>query len=154
MFLLDLDTFRIMSSNIYETFYVTFQSIGRFHLKGIEHGYNGEEGAEESLVNEDVREEEEDDDGAAANPNVSISFLISGKIENVKLASKQIEQLLGLEPNSGVITVKEGSPTANLADGPDDKAEKKKRNQRAKKDIAKRKNQKESSHEGKKVDED
>lgn len=125
-------------------------------MKGVEYGYNGEEGAEESLVNEDedVREEEEDDDGAAANPNVSISFLISGKIENVKLASKQIEQLLGLEPNSGVITVKEGSPTANLADGPDDKAEKKKRNQRAKKDRAKRKNQKESSHEGKKVDED
>ena len=124
-------------------------------MKGVEYGYNGEEGAEESLVNEDedVREEEEDDDGAAANPNVSISFLISGKIENVKLASKQIEQLLGLEPNSGVITVKEGSPTANLADGPDDKAEKKKRNQRAKKDRTKRKNQKEPSHEGKKVDE-
>jgi hypothetical protein len=125
---------------------------GRFMLKGVEYGANtGIEVEEEpSLENEDDEDkddaDEEEEEVPAAGPKASISFLISGKIENVKLAAAQFEKLLGLEPNSAVITLKDspksGSTTAKDTDDATEKKRQKQRNRREKKRV--HKNQKDS----------
>ena len=117
---------------------------GRFRLKGVDYG-----GVGTTLNSNDVEEEtlNEDDDASTVGSKASVSFVISGKAENVKQAAAQFEKLLGLESNSSLITMKDGpakceSPTAKnsaadngvLAD-----SDKKKKNQRprTKKRLAK-----------------
>jgi hypothetical protein len=130
---------------------------GRFMLKGVEYGATNNDDdmvvAEEPSVENDEdeekddAEEEEDDDQVTSGPKVSISFLISGKIENVKLAASQFEKILGLEPNSAVITLKDSSkssssPTSKGDTGDSDAFEKKRQkhrnfNRREKKRVGK-----------------
>jgi hypothetical protein len=142
---------------------------GKFFLKGVQYGLNDVDGEEEDHsaeyedeVDKEDAEEEDDAHGTAAT-KASISFLISGKIENVKSAASQFEQMLGLEPNSSEIVLKEtpvksgDSPTAKSTTAApdeltDDKLEKKRRNQRIRRNQRKNKNQKESD--GSKADGD
>ena len=78
---------------------------GRFFLKGIEYGFNAssieDTEKEPSFENED---DEKEEDAHATVSKASISFLLSGNLENVKLAATQLEKLLRLEPDSAVIT--------------------------------------------------
>ncbi|KAL3803538.1 hypothetical protein HJC23_014086 [Cyclotella cryptica] len=146
---------------------------GRFRFNGVEYGGRTEgsdpaavdegEGESAALVmndNDDVEEEEEEeeereedaDDDALATAGgkiIPISFVVSGKVENVKAAVQQLEKLLGLEPYSTVISLREvpfkgngggeeNSPTSKSNDGGSGgggasvENEKKKRNQRNK----------------------
>ena len=141
---------------------------GRFYLKGQEYGFNainvdgGEEdpsleNEEEEPEKEDAEDDEEEDTHATPGAKASISFLISGKVDNVKTAASQFEKLLGLEPNSASITLKDTpvksgeSPTAKSSVETDE-ADKKKRNQRARKNQKKNKSQKEPTQDENKVD--
>jgi hypothetical protein len=118
---------------------------GRFMLKGVEYGATNNDdemgvAEEPSVENEEDdekedAEEEEEDDQITSGPKVSISFLISGKIDNVKLAASQFEKILGLEPNSAVITLKDSpksssSPTSKGDTVDSDAIEKKRQKQR------------------------
>ena len=144
---------------------------GRFCIKGEEYGFNemniddGGEGfsldnEEEGPEKEDVDYDEEEDTNITPDRKASISFLISGKVDNVKNATSQFEKLLELEPNSAVIILKDSlvkSPTAKgnaEISETDEKTDKKKRNQRARKNQKKNKNQNEPTQDENKVDAD
>jgi hypothetical protein len=128
-----------------------------------------EEEMEEEEDNEkDEAEEEEDEPLATMGGKTPISYVISGKAENVKAAAQQFERLLGLEANSSVITLRdvpltsggggggENSPTAKNNDGGGISVEndKKKRNQRNKAKRKPMKNQKDDVVAGSRLDGD
>ncbi|KAL7487323.1 hypothetical protein ACHAW6_012922 [Cyclotella cf. meneghiniana] len=160
---------------------------GRFLLNGVEYGRKtfgndnvpeDEEGDISSVGNEEEDDEEEDDnekDGAEDEDDEAlsttcgkapISFVISGKVENVKAAVQQFERLLGLEADSSVITLRdaplkisgggENSLTTKNNDGGAESVEndKKKRNQRNKPKRKPMKNHKDGSVAGSKLDGD
>lgn len=127
---------------------------GRFMLKGVEYGKTTNDAdAEEvqSMVDNEDDDEKEDveEEEVGETPSASVSFLISGKMESVKLAAAQLEMLLGLEANSAIITLKQdplksSSPTAK-GDPNDDAAEKKRQKQRNRRDKKRvNKNQKDT----------